>query len=255
MSTSLRNYDASREKSERVEDRDRLIVALDVPTPGEARATIDRLGDAVSFYKIGMQLQFNGGLDLARDLVAEGRRVFLDSKLFDIDETVARAVENIARMGVHFLTIHGNGRTIRAAARARGDAALKLLSVTVLTSLDAADLEDLGFEGVDVPTLALHRARKALEAGADGVIASGQEAAAIRDLSKGGLLVVTPGIRPDGSSVDDQKRIVTPRDAILNGADYLVVGRPILKDPDPRAAARRIVADIASARQATRPGL
>jgi orotidine-5'-phosphate decarboxylase len=234
----------------RISDRERLIVALDVPTVDEARRAVGMLGDAVCFYKVGMQLQFaEGGLSYVDELVNAGKKVFLDSKLFDIEETVARAVENIARKGVTFLTVHGNGKVIRAAAKARAASPLRLLSVTVLTNLDAADIAEMGFENIDVRSLALHRARKAIEAGADGVITSGQEAAAIREIAEGRVTIVTPGIRPDGSAADDQKRTATPREAILHGADYLVVGRPILRDPDPRAAAERFQSEIAAARK------
>lgn len=224
--------------------KDRLIVALDVPTTDQASAIVKNLGDAVSFYKIGMQLQFAGGIAFVDQLISRNKKVFLDSKLFDIDETISRAVENVARMGVYFLTVHGNGKTIRAAVHGRGTTDLKILSVTVLTSLDAADMADLGYEGVNIEKLALFRAGKALEAGADGVITSGKEAAAIREMAGSKLTIVTPGVRPDGTPINDQKRVVTPREAIRNGADYVVVGRPVLQASDPRKMAEGILGEI-----------
>lgn len=241
--------------------RERLIVALDVPNVDRAREMVGRLGDSVSFYKVGMQLQFAGGIAFAGELIAGGKRVFLDSKLFDIDETVERAVENIARMGVDFVTVHGNARTIRAAVRGRGDSRLKVFAVTVLTSLDNSDLADLFGIEVDVRALVKSRAEKAFEAGADGVIASGQEADLIRRLvtakikvidstdgeARRSFSIVTPGIRMPGDAVGDQKRVTRPGDAIRAGADYLVVGRPITQAADPAAAAEAVVVDIAEA--------
>jgi orotidine-5'-phosphate decarboxylase len=239
--------------------KERLIVALDVPTVEQASALVERLGDAVEFYKIGMQLQFGGGISYADDLIRKGKKVFLDSKLFDIDETIERAVENVARMGVNFLTVHGNGKTISAAVRGRGTTDLKVFSVTVLTSLDKADLTDIfGKEDADVQEFVRHRAERAFIAGADGVIASGQEAGLIRELI-GGLKIldqskedrsfniVTPGIRMAGDAPGDPKRITTPYDAIKGGADYLVVGRPITQKDDPRQAAECILEEIEKA--------
>ncbi len=217
---------------------ERLIVALDLPSTAAARAVVDEIGDAARFYKIGMQLQFAGGLQLAAELIAEGKKIFLDAKLFDIDATIEKAVANVVKMGASFLTVHGNEPTIRAAVRGRGGADLKILSVTVLTSLDHHDLTALGFD-CEVGELVLHRAKKAAEAGADGVIASGLEAAAIARLRNQGhdLLIVTPGIRSAGVGSDDQKRVVTPEMAIAAGADYLVMGRQIVGATDRRAAA------------------
>ena len=215
---------------------ERLIVALDVPSVEEARAVVDAIGDAVCFYKIGMQLQFANGLQLAEQLATEGKKVFLDAKLFDIDATIEKAVASVAKMGASFLTVHGNEPTIRAAVRGRGDADLKILSVTVLTSLDHHDIQALGF-ACDVRELTLHRAKKAAEAGADGVIASGLEVSQIKQLADQDLLIVTPGIRSAGVSSDDQKRVVTPEMAIMAGADYLVMGRQIVAASDRRAAA------------------
>lgn len=241
--------------------RERLIVALDVPSVEDAKALVGRLGDSVHFYKIGMQLQFAGGLAYAAELIQQGKKVFLDAKLFDIDETIERAVENVARMGVDFLTVHGNGKTVRAAVRGRGEDKLRVFAVTVLTHLDNADLADMFGSDVDVRELVRSRAEKAFEAGADGVIASGQEAALIRELvgtklrvmdatdreSRDSFSIVTPGIRMPGDAVGDQKRVTRPRDAIAAGADYLVVGRPISQHADPAAAAEAVVAEIEAA--------
>jgi orotidine-5'-phosphate decarboxylase len=209
----------------------------------EAETIITRLGSSVLFYKIGLQLQFAGGLPLADKLIARGKKVFLDSKILDIDQTVTGAVANVANMGVSFLTVHGNGATIRAAVEGRKRHDLKLLSVTVLTSLDAFDMQDLGLS-CTVQELVMHRAKKALEAGCDGVIASGQEAQAIREMAGNSLLIVTPGIRSEGISKDDQKRTSTPLEAIAAGADYLVVGRQILTSTNPGAEAERVLREI-----------
>ncbi|HTT84421.1 MAG TPA: orotidine-5'-phosphate decarboxylase [Rhizomicrobium sp.] len=227
--------------------RDRLIVALDLPTVDDADRIVETLGDTVSFYKVGMQLQFaagGAGLRYAEQLVQRGKSVFLDSKLFDIQETVERAVENVARMGVRFLTVHGTGKTIDAAVKGRSGSALQILAVTVLTSLDSEDLQDLFGVSVSVPDLVLRRAQKALDAGADGVIASGQEVELIRNLVANKLRIVTPGIRRQSDARHDQIRIATPGQAIRAGADYLVVGRPITKALDPRRAAEEILQEI-----------
>jgi orotidine-5'-phosphate decarboxylase len=227
--------------------RDRLIVALDVASVEEARALIATLGDSVGVYKIGLELLFAGGFALAGELAREGHAVFIDAKLLDIEATVERATAAIARTGARFLTVHAVDRkTLQAAVRGRGDSALKLLGVTVLTNLGAADLVQ---QGIDHPPaeLVLHRAMLAKEAGFDGVIASGQEAAAIRKSAGAGFLIVTPGIRPQGFEAEDQARTVTPAEAIVAGADYLVVGRPIARAPDPQAAALAIVEEIAQA--------
>jgi orotidine-5'-phosphate decarboxylase len=229
-------------------ERDRLIVALDVPTVEDARRLVGTLGEAVTFYKVGMQLQFApGGMDYVRELLDADKRVFLDSKLFDIGETIARAVENVARMGVDFLTIHANAPTLRAAAAGRGSSPLQLLAVTVLTSMGAGDVADLGFADMSVEDLVLKRARQTREAGVDGVIASAAEAAAIRAEEGPGLKIVTPGIRRHTDALGDQKRAMSPRDAITAGADYLVVGRPISKAEDPRREAEAIQEEIAAA--------
>jgi orotidine-5'-phosphate decarboxylase len=226
--------------------RERLIVALDVATVEKARAIVEELGDAVQFYKIGMQLQFAGGLQFAEELInSYKKKVFLDSKLLDIGQTISGAVENIAKMGVTFLTIHGNGKTIKSAVAASRGTNLKILTVTVLTHLDAHDLMDLyGDIPIDVEGLVRRRAIQAFEAGADGVIASGQEASMIREIAGNAIAIVTPGIRPDGSEINDQARVTTPREAIAAGADYLVVGRPILQAPDRKGMVEKIFSEI-----------
>lgn len=227
--------------------RDRLIVALDVPSVDAARALIETLGDSVGVHKIGLELLFSGGFALAAELAARGSRVFVDAKLLDIEATVERATAAVAATGAEFLTVHALDRkTLDAAVRGRGDTALKLLGVTVLTNLIPADLVQ---QGTDIPPadLVLHRALLAKKAGFDGVVASGQEAAAIRQAAGPDFLIVTPGIRPQGSAAGDQARIVTPADAIASGADYLVVGRPITAAGDPREAALSIAEEIDAA--------
>jgi orotidine-5'-phosphate decarboxylase len=226
--------------------RKQLIVALDVPSVAEARELIAKLGDGVGVYKIGLELLFAGGFALAQELAAAGRSVFVDAKLLDIEATVERATAAIAATGAEFLTVHALDRkTLDAAVRGRGDSALKLLGVTVLTNLAPSDLIE---QGIDHPLheLVLHRALLAKHAGFDGVVASGHEAAAIRKAAGPGFLIVTPGVRQQGSATQDQARAVTPAKAIEAGADYLVVGRPITRAPDPHAAAEAIAAEIAS---------
>ncbi len=224
--------------------RDRLIVALDVPAPADALDLADKLGDAAGFYKIGMQLMAAGGyMGLAEALVRRGHKVFADLKLFDVPATVAAAVRGLRDRGIEFLTVHGNQAIMEAAADNKG-ASMKILAVTALTSLDRGDLGDLGFD-CDIGELVLSRARRALEAGCDGVIASGHELPALRQALDRRLLVVTPGIRPvDNDETHDQKRVVTPSAAIAAGADHIVVGRPINAASDPRAAARAIQEEI-----------
>ncbi len=226
--------------------RDRLIVALDVPTVAEAEALIGTLGDAVSFYKIGYQLVFAGGLELARDLAAQGTNVFLDMKLLDIDNTVAKGVENIVKMGVSMLTVHAYPRTMAAAVEAAKGSDLTILGVTVLTSMDDGDLSDAGYSDT-AEMLVAKRARQARERGMGGLVCSAREASTVRGIVGPDMAVVTPGIRPAGAEAGDQKRIVTPADAIRAGASHLVVGRPVVAADDPALAARNIVADIASA--------
>ena len=226
--------------------RDRLIVALDLPTSAEAEAMIARLGDAVSFYKIGMELAYGGGLPLAEKLIAQGKQVFLDLKLHDIPNTVRRAAAQVARMGATFLTVHAYPQTMAAARAGVAGSGLKILAVTVMTSYDDADLATAGY-GYGVADLVARRARLAQQAGVDGLILSAEEVAAQRAALGPGMLLVTPGIRPAGADVGDQKRVMTPARAIRAGADHLVVGRPVTQAPDPRAAAEAIVADIQSA--------
>ena len=222
---------------------DRLIVALDVPSTDDARKIVDELGDVVSFYKIGLQLFPVGGIDLARDLLVAGKKVFLDFKFYDIGATVRNAVVSVAGLGASFLTVHGDGDIMAGAVAGRGNADLKLLAVTVLTSMDAHSLETLGLAG-SVPDLVLKRARMALEAGADGVVASALEVARLRQELGNDFVIVTPGVRSPGIAHDDQKRVATPSEAIKAGADYLVVGREIIRAADKRAAAHNIMEQI-----------
>mgnify|MGYP000595615953 CR=1 FL=1 len=232
-------------RSSALSARDRLIVGLDLPSPAEAEKMVATLGGAVSFYKIGMQLTFSGGLGLAKDLVKAGKNVFLDMKLLDIPNTVSHAVEAIADMGVTFTTIHAYPQAMRAAVAGRGDSSLKLLGVTVLTSLDDDDLHETGY-ATKVGSLVLKRAGHAAEIGMDGLICSPMEVTAIRAATGEALALVTPGIRPAGAETGDQKRAATPESAIRDGADYLVVARPVIQAPDPRAAAEAIIAKIDS---------
>jgi orotidine-5'-phosphate decarboxylase len=230
--------------------KDRLIVALDMPTLEEAQRLVAKLGGAVTFYKVGLELLFAGGLELARALKAEGKHVFLDMKLLDIGNTVERAVANATELGVDLLTVHGHDlKTLRAAVAGRGKSRLKLLAVTVLTNLTADDLEQQG-SSMAPPDLVLMRAKLARESGFDGVIASGQEARRIREAIGPGFLIVTPGIRLTGSASDDQERITTPDHAIAAGADYIVVGRPITQADDPRGAAETFIHHIREAHAA-----
>ena len=227
--------------------KDKLIVALDLPSTDAARALVDTLGDSVSFYKVGLELLFSGGLDLARDLKRQNKRVFLDMKLLDIGNTVERAVATAATLGLDFLTIHGHdSKTLKAAVKGRGASSLKLLAVTVLTSLDAADLAEQG-TSLSPSDLVLKRARLAHANGFDGVIASGQEAAKVRAASGPNFLIITPGIRLPGGAAGDQTRITTPEDALRAGANHLVVGRPINAAPNPKAAAEAFQGHIARA--------
>jgi len=231
-----------------IEPRDRLIVALDLPSVDAAESIVARLGDTVSFYKIGYQLAFAGGLGLAQHLVDAGKQVFLDLKLHDIGNTVANGVESVARLGASFLTVHAYPQTMRAAVAARGESGLRILAVTVLTSYDDSDLAAAGYD-FTVAELAAERAAQARDMGVDGLVCSGEEAAALRKIAGQGMVLVTPGIRPAGADAGDQKRIMTPASAIAAGADYLVVGRPIVAATDPKAAAQAIIAEIAAAAQ------
>ena len=235
-----------------IPNRERLIFAMDVADPQAARQLVERLGDSVVFYKIGLELFMSGGyFDLLDWMVARGKKIFVDLKFFDVPATVAAAVKQLRNRGVTFATIHGNQAIMEAAAAAKGD--VKILAVTVLTSLDRGDLDDLGFT-VDVEKLVLSRARRALEAGCDGVVSSGLEAPLLREFIDHRLLVVTPGIRPvENKPVDDQKRTVDVAQAFANGADYIVVGRPIRDAADPRAAAEAIQQTIAQSFAGARP--
>jgi orotidine-5'-phosphate decarboxylase len=228
-----------------IEPRDRLIVALDFATVEEARAMVARLGNTVSFYKIGYQLALAGGLAYAEELIGSGKKLFIDMKLHDIGNTVAAGVKSVSRIGATFLTVHAYPQTMKAAATAR-DGGLRVLAVTVLTSYDDADLKSAGYT-MSVADLVAQRARQALEAGIDGLVCSPEEVKSLRAIVGDRLALVTPGIRPTGSDAGDQKRIATPSSAIAAGADYLVVGRPVVAAADPKAAAEAIVAEIASA--------
>jgi len=226
--------------------RERLIVALDLPSVAAAEATVARLGDAVWFYKVGYQLAFAGGLPFAAALIAAGKQVFLDLKLHDIGNTVQKGVESVAQMGATFLTVHAYPQTMKAAVAGKQGSKLRILAVTVLTSYDDADLAAAGYD-MSVPELAAARANQARDTGVDGLVCSPEEAADLRGIVGPGMVLVTPGIRPAGSASGDQKRIMTPSKAIAAGADYLVVGRPILEARDPKAAAEAIVAEIEQA--------
>jgi len=228
---------------------DRLIVALDVPNALAGLELAEKIGDAVSFYKIGLGMLTGGGLALANELKQEhGKRIFLDMKFFDIGATVEAAVRGIAQYDLDFLTVHGDPHVVRAAKEGAAGSNLKILAVTILTSLDRADLDAALIREGDLAEIVTTRAARAFEAGADGIIASPREAALIRALPEAaGRLIVTPGVRPAGSDAGDQKRIETPATAIANGADHIVVGRPIWKAADPRAAAQAIVAELPAA--------
>ena len=223
--------------------RDRLIVALDLPDVAAAEAMIGRLGGSVTFYKIGYQLAYAGGLPLVRQLANAGKQVFIDLKLHDIGNTVARGTESLARLGATFLTVHAFPQTMKAAVDACAGSGLKILAVTVLTSYDDGDLDAAGYR-LGVTDLVETRARQALALGIDGLVCSPEETAALRKITGSRMSLVTPGVRPAGTNLGDQKRIMTPRRAISGGADYLVVGRPVMQAADPRAAAEAIVAEI-----------
>src|SRR6195256_5485879 len=224
--------------------RDRLIVALDLPGVAAAEAMIARLGDSVTFYKIGYQLAYAGGLPLVRQLADKGKKVFVDLKLHDIGNTVARGVESVAQLGATFLTVHAYPQTMKAAVGARAGSGLKILAVTVLTSYDDGDLHAAGYR-LGVSDLVEARAQQAQVLGIDGLVCSPEEAGAVRKVVGHQMRLVTPGIRPAGSAPGDQKRIMPPARAIVAGADYLVVARPILESADPKAAAEAIQAEIA----------
>ena len=227
---------------------DRLIVAMDVPNAIDGLKMAEQLGDAVSFYKIGLGMLTGGGLALANELIAVfGKRIFLDMKLFDIGATVEHAVRGLAQFDLDFLTVHGDPHVVHAAKEGSAGKELKILAVTILTSLDRTDLDGALIKSGLIADLVVERAGKAFDAGADGVIASPQEAALIRALPEAkGKLIVTPGVRPAGAALGDQKRVATPAQAVANGADHVVVGRPIWKSPSPRAAALAILAELSS---------
>jgi len=226
--------------------REKLIVALDFPTVAEAKAMVGALGDSISFYKIGMELAYGGGLSFAKELIDGGKEVFLDLKLHDIPTTVEKACANVARLGARFLTVHAYPQTMAAAKRGASGSGLRVLGVTVLTSCDDGDLIEAGF-AFGVKALVARRASQAREAGIDGLILSAEELEAVRRIVGPQMILVTPGIRPAGGAASDQKRVVTPAAAIRAGADHLVVGRPITQAKDPRAAVEAILAEIAVA--------
>lgn len=220
-----------------------IIVALDVDNAAEARALVQRIGPAAGFYKVGMELYAAAGMEFVRELLGAGKQVFLDLKLYDIGETVKRAVAVVARTGVRFLTVHGSPSVMRAAREGRGDTSLQLLAVTVLTSYTQEDVDDMGFGGT-LPELVDFRARKAVEAGMDGLVCSPLEVARVRALTGAGVILVTPGVRPAGADPGDQKRFATPQEALRNGSNYLVVGRPITRAADPAKAFDGIVSGL-----------
>ncbi|HEY1206310.1 MAG: orotidine-5'-phosphate decarboxylase [Bryobacteraceae bacterium] len=220
-----------------------LIVALDFDSPQKARELVDRLGPQVAIYKVGLELYAAAGMDFVRELTAAGKDVFLDLKLYDIGETVKRAVARIAASGVRFSTVHGSGAVMRAAAEGRGSSSLKLLAVTVLTSFDREDLADLGYPCAVSELVAL-RVRRAMEARLDGIVCSALEAALVRQTAGPGAILVTPGVRSAGAGKGDQKRVATPAEALRDGANYLVIGRQVTRSPDPAAEVRRILEEI-----------
>jgi orotidine-5'-phosphate decarboxylase len=230
----------------KISPRDRLIVALDLANAKAAEAMVAELGDAVSFYKIGLELTYGGGLGLAQDLIKSGKQVFLDLKFHDIPNTVARATEQVAEIGATFLTVHAFPQTMKAAVGALGGSKMKILAVTVMTSYDDDDLREAGY-ALRVPELVGRRAQQAKAAGIHGLILSAEEVKAMRGIVGPDMRLVTPGIRPAGAAIGDQKRVMTPAEAISAGADHLVVGRPVTQAKDPKAAAEAIVAEIAGA--------
>src|SRR3984957_2754458 len=231
-----------------MEPRDRLIVALDVPSVAAAEAAVTRLGEAVSFYKIGYQLAFAGGLPLAEKLARGGKQVFLDLKLHDIGNTVAKGVESVVKLGATFLTVHAYPQTMKAAVAARGSSNLRILAVTVLTSYNDADLAAAGYD-FTVEELVAERAAQARDIGVAGIVCAGAEVKMLRPVVGQRMVLVTPGIRPAAAPPGDQKRVMDPAAAIAAGADYLVVGRPVIEAPDPKAVADAIVAEITKAKQ------
>ncbi|MFM8700426.1 MAG: orotidine-5'-phosphate decarboxylase [Hyphomicrobiales bacterium] len=229
----------------KIDPRDRLIVALDVPNLASAEAMVSRLGDRVTFYKVGMELAYSGGLLFVRRLADAGKKVFLDLKLHDIPNTVEKATAQVADLGATFLTVHAFPQTMKAAVKGRGAGSLKILAVTVMTSYDDADLVEAGY-ALGVKDLVERRARQAHAIGVDGLILSPEEVSAMRALLGPDITLITPGIRPSGSAAGDQKRIMTPANAIKAGADYLVIGRPVTQADDPKTSAEAIIAEIRS---------
>lgn len=232
----------------KIEPRERLIVALDLPSVAEAERLTAKLGNAVSIYKIGYQLGYAGGLDFARDLIASGKKVFIDFKLHDIGNTVGKGVESIVRLGATFLTVHAYPQTMKAALDARRGSPLKILAVTILTSYNDTDVSEAGYQG-NVSEQVKRKATQARALGIDGIVCSAEESAMLRPLIGPDTLLVTPGIRPAGAGSGDQKRVMTPAAAIAAGSTHLVVGRPVTESSEPKAAAESIIADIAAAAQ------
>jgi orotidine-5'-phosphate decarboxylase len=228
---------------------DHMIVALDVDSAAEARTLVARLGDHIGFYKVGMELYAAAGMDFVRELMGQGKDVFLDMKYYDIGETVKRAVRVAARGGVRFLTVHGSSQVMRAAVAGRAEAPTRLLAVTVLTSFDQQDLADMGY-ACTISELVSLRVRKAMESGMDGLVCSPLDAAVVRAEAGPHAILVTPGVRSGGVSKGDQKRVATPAEAVRNGADYVVIGRQITRADDPAAEAARIAGEIAEAARA-----
>ena len=226
--------------------RDKLIIGLDVASVEEARALVQRIGEAGTFYKIGYQLAYAGGFDFARELIEQGKKVFLDLKLHDIGNTVEAGVRSVARLGATFLTVHAYPQTMRAAVAGKAGTDLKILAVTVLTSYDDNDLVEAGYAPTSAAELVARRAGQARDLGVDGIVCAATEAQHVRSIVGADRLIVTPGIRPAGADAGDQKRIVTPTEGIRLGANHLVVARPIVKAADPRAAAEAIVREIAA---------
>ena len=233
-------------EANRIAPHDRLIVALDIPDVSDARRLVETIGESAVFYKVGMELAYGGGLPLVPELVSAGKQVFLDLKLHDIPNTVERATAQAAKLGAKFLTVHAYPQTMRAAVAGAKGSGMQILAVTVLTSYDDADLFEAVYRFGVVETVR-RRAEQALELGVDGLVASAAEAATVRQIVGPEFVLVTPGIRPAGGTIGDQKRVATPAQAIRNGADYLVVGRPVTQSPDPRAAAEAVVAEIKAA--------
>jgi orotidine-5'-phosphate decarboxylase len=229
----------------KIDPRDRMIVALDLPSVTDAQAMIGKLGGSVTFYKIGMELVYAGGLDLVRQLSSNGKKVFLDLKLHDIPNTVEKATQRVADLGATFLTVHAFPQTMKAALKGKGSSSLQILGVTVMTSYDDSDLIEAGY-AMGVRDLVAHRAQQAKIIGIDGLILSPEEVGSMRTLVGSSLTLITPGIRPKGSEKGDQKRVMTPGEAISAGADYLVIGRPITSAGDPEAVANAVVDEISS---------